>query len=63
MTFVMRQKLASYVLKKIDGLSSAKVENFGPRGNVLTVSPSVHPMRLETLIYAFEQDYHNGNVG
>ncbi len=62
MTFVMRQKLGHYVLKKIPGLSSAKVENFGARGNVLTVSPSVHPLQLETTVYAFQADYRDGYV-
>lgn len=62
MTFVMRQRLGSYVLKKIPGLTRAVVEDFGARGNRLTVTPSVHPLQLETVVYAFQQDYSHGNV-
>lgn len=62
MTFVMRRKLGTYALKNIPGLTRAVVEDFGANGNVLSVTPSVHPLQLETLVYAFQQDYRQGNV-
>ena len=62
MSFVKRQRMGSYVMKNIAGVSSAKVENWGARGNVLTVTPSIDPHQLETVAYAFDQDYSKGYI-
>lgn len=62
MTAVQRWKLQTYVLGRVISVKSARAENFGDRGNILTVQPSHSADHLETIVHGFWQDLAAGKL-